>query len=171
MITLDNWIQKSQTIKESHNPQVYKSTAELLGEEDIPIIQPRPVVLGILGHSSKWTRDTIAEGVMNPLISEIGKLPFNILLPSEGDTSILLQIWTERQGIGHQVLDADWKRLGRKARAIRDSRILKESNHLLFFLGSRSDYYEKVAIREAKKGKVVFTMDQENNELVQWVIE
>lgn len=108
---------------------------------------------------------------MNPLISEIGKLPFNILLPSEGDTSILLQIWTERQGIGHQVLDADWKRLGRKARSIRDSRILKESTHLLFFLGTRSDYYEKVAIREAKKGKVVFTMDQENNELVQWVIE
>ena len=171
MITLDNWIQKTQKSQTVNNPQVYKSTAELLGEEDIPITHSHPVVLGILGNSSKWTRDTIAEEVMNPLISEIGKLPFNILLPSEGDTSILLQIWTERQGIGHQVLDADWKRLGRKARAIRDSRILKESTHLLFFLGSRSDYYEKVAIREAKKGKVVFTMDQEASELVQWVVE
>lgn len=154
------------------NPQMKnKSTAELLGEEEIPLTQSRPVTLGILGQSSKWTRDTIAEGVMNPLISELGKLPFSILMPSEGDTSMLLQIWAERQGIGHQVLDADWKRLGRKARALRDGRILKESTHLLFFLGNRSDYYEKVAIREAKKGKVVFTMDPESNELVQWVVE
>ncbi len=149
-----------------------KSTAELLGEEeDIPLTQPRPIILGILGHSSKWTRETIADGVMNPLLSELGKLPYTILLPSEGDTSMLLQIWAERQGVGHQVLDADWKRLGRKARALRDGRILKESTHLFFFLGSRSDYYEKVAIREAKKGKIVFTMDQESNEIVQWVVE
>lgn len=161
MITLDNWILKTPN----------KSTFELLGEELIPLTQSRPIRLGILGYSSKWTRDTIAEGVMNPLVGELEKLPYTILLPSEGDTSILLQIWAERQGIGHQVLDADWKRLGRKARAIRDSRILKESTHLLFFLGTRSDYYEKVAIREAKKGKVVFTMDQESNELVQWCVE
>ena len=165
MSTLDNWLQKNQ------NQIASKSTAELLGEEDTPLTQSRPVTLGILGQSSKWTRDTIAEGVMNPLISELGKLPFNILMPSEGDTSMLLQIWAERQGIGHQVLDADWKRLGRKARALRDGRILKESTHLLFFLGNRSDYYEKVAIREAKKGKVVFTMDPESNELVQWIVQ
>lgn len=148
-----------------------KSTAELLGEEVPPVTHARPITLGVLGQSSKWTRDTIAEGVMNPLISEMGKLPFAMLLPSEGDTSMLLQIWADRQGIGHQVLDADWKRLGRKARALRDGRILKESTHLLFFLGNKSDYYEKVAIREAKKGKTVFTMDQESNELVQWVVE
>lgn len=165
MQTLDSWILKNQ------DQIVNKSTAQLLGEEDPPFTHSRPIVLGVLGQSSKWTRDTIAEGVMNPLISELGKLPFSILLPSEGDTSMLLQIWAERQGIGNQVLDADWKRLGRKARALRDGRILKESTHLLFFLGSRSDYYEKVAIREAKKGKVVFTMDQETNEIVQWVVE
>jgi hypothetical protein len=149
----------------------YKSTAELLGDE-LPSLTPtRPVILGVLGHSTKWTRDTIAEGVMNPLISELGQLPHSLRIPSEGETSMLIQIWGERQGIECQVLDADWKRLGRKARALRDSKILKESSHLFFFLGNRSDYYEKVAIREAKKGKVVFTMDPESNEIVQWVVE
>lgn len=107
---------------------------------------------------------------MNPLISELGRIPHSLLLPSEGDTSMLLQIWGERQGIECQILDADWKRLGRKARALRDSKIIKESSHLFFFLGSKSDTYEKIAIREAKKGKIVFTLDSDSHEIVQWVI-
>jgi hypothetical protein len=40
----------------------------------------------------------------------------------------------------------------------------------VFFVGSRSDYYEKMAIREAKKGKTVYTIDGSTKELVKWVL-
>jgi hypothetical protein len=135
--------------------------------EETPILV-KPIILGILGNSkaATWTRDTIAESVMNPVISEIG-LPTTILMPTEGSTSILLQVWSDRQNIPTQPIDADWIRLGRRARALRDGRILKESTHLIFFLGPKSDYYEKVAIREAKKGKKVFTVDGKTNEITE----
>ena len=146
------------------------STLELL--DDVKPVVAKPVVLGILGNSAaaKWTRETIAETIMNPLLGEIERLPDTILMPSEGNTSILLQIWADRQNIACQSIDADWARMGRRARIMRDARILKEATHLIFFLGARSDYYEKMAIREAKKEKIVFTVDATSGELVQWVI-
>ncbi len=51
---------------------------------------------------------------------------------------------------------------------MRDARILKEATHLLFFLGKSSDYYEKIAIREVKKGRVVYTVDPTTHKLVLW---
>ena len=146
------------------------STLELL--DDVKPVVAKPVVLGVLGNSAaaKWTRETIAETIMNPLLGEIERLPDTILMPSEGNTSILLQIWADRQNIPCQSIDADWARMGRRARIMRDARILKESTHLIFFLGARSDYYEKMAIREAKKEKIVFTVDATSGELIQWVI-
>ena len=146
------------------------STLELL--DDVKPTVAKPVVIGILGNSAaaKWTRETIAETIMNPLLGEIERLPDTILMPSEGNTSILLQIWADRQNIPCQSIDADWARMGRRARIMRDARILKEATHLIFFLGARSDYYEKMAIREAKKEKIVFTVDATSGELVQWVI-
>jgi hypothetical protein len=147
------------------------STLELLEEPVKPVVTQQ-ITLGFLGNSAaaKWTRETIAETIMNPLIGEIERLPDTILMPSEGNTSILLNIWADRQNIPCQPIDADWARMGRKARIMRDARILKEATHLIFFLGTRSDYYEKMAIREAKKGKVVFTVDAVSGELVQWVL-
>ena len=97
-------------------------------------------------------------------------MPEALVLPSDGSTSLLLQAWAERHKVAVTPLDADWIRLGRRARALRDARILSTCNHLLIFLGSRSDTYEKVAIREAKKGKTVFTVDPETFEIVQWQV-
>lgn len=145
----------------------YKSTFDEL--EDAPIVKEE-FVLGILGNSSssKWTRETMADLIMNPLLEVTERIPNKILMPTEGTTSVLLQVWAERHALPFQAIDSDWMKMGRRARALRDSRILKESTHLLIFLGARSDYYERVAIREAKKGKVVFTVDKQ--ELVQWVL-
>jgi len=94
-----------------------------------------------------------------------------VLLPTEGNTSIFIQIWAERNKIPCTPIEADWSRMGRKARALRDSRIVKEATHLLFFLGKRSDYYEKMAIRELKKGKIVYTIDATEGALTQWIAE
>lgn len=144
------------------------STTQLL--DDGPLTTDPPITLGVLGGSNaqRWTLQTIADDLCAPLLEILGKHPQTLVVPSDGTTSLLLQAWAERQKIAVTPLDADWIRLGRRAGALRDARILKESNCLVIFLGKRSDTYEKVAIREAKKGKTVFTVDPETFEIVQW---
>ena len=147
-----------------------KTTLELL--DDMPEeIQSTNFTLGILGSSdaSYWNMNTIAD-TMNTLLEETEKLPTTINLPAKGITSLLLQAWGEKHDIVCKPVDSDWIRLGRKARALQDSRIIKDSSHLLFFVGSRSDYYEKIAIREAKKNKVVYTIDAKSREIVKWIV-
>jgi hypothetical protein len=151
-----------------------KSTLELL--DDLPVEPEGPVptpdfTLGILGSSdaSYWNSNTISD-IINPIISEIGKMPTSLSIPAKGITSLLIQAWGEKQKLSCKTIDSDWIRLGRKARALQDTRIIKDSSHLVFFVGSRSDYYEKIAIREAKKGKTVYTVDGKTRELVQWVL-
>ena len=147
---------------------MYSSTFEAL--EDTPLEEKGEAILGILGNSAakRWTRETIADMVINPVLGELGKMPDTILIPSEGTTSILLQMWSESHKVDCKVLETDWTRMGKKARAVRDSGILKQATCLLIFLGIRSDYYEKIAIREAKKGRKVFTVDATTGEIVQW---
>ena len=150
--TLDNWV---------------KTTLELL-DDVTPLTH---LSLGVLGSSDAtyWNSNTISD-IINPIISEIGNIPTSLNLPAKGITSLLIQAWGEKHKIACKVIDSDWIRLGRKARALQDGRIIKDSSHLVFFVGSRSDYYEKIAIREAKKGKTVYTVDGKTRELVQWVL-
>lgn len=148
-----------------------KSTLELLGDLEEEPIQ-KEYILGILGSSSaaSWTSQTLLEKVLDPISGEVERLPTKLLLPADGTTSLLLETWAGKNKVESKVYSADWKVLGRRARAIRDSQIMKESSHLLIFLGGRSDYYEKIAIREVKKGKIVFTIDSKTFELAQWEI-
>jgi hypothetical protein len=163
---------KEAQTKEPQIQESFKSTFDMLKDSDIsePTITPG-CRLGFLGNSSAsyWNANTITD-IVNPLLSEINTMPTEVNLPTDGITSLLLQVWAEKQKIPCQAIDADWIRLGRRARAMRDSRIIKDSTHLVFFVGSKSDYYEKIAIREAKKGKIVFTVDAKTKELVQWVL-
>lgn len=165
--TLDKWACNLDLEK-----VMTKSTLELL--DDLPVgqtVQTLDFTLGVLGSSDAtyWNSNTISD-IINPIISEIGKLPTSISIPAKGITSLLIQAWGEKQKISCKTIDSDWIRLGRKARALQDSRIIKDSSHLVFFVGSRSDYYEKIAIREAKKGKTVYTIDGKTRELIQWVL-
>ena len=147
----------------------HTSTFDLL--DDNPEIPDTRFVLGILGHSSssKWNSTIIAESIMNPFLSQYSALPEKIMMPAEGSTSLLIEAWASRHNIDVQVMDANWVRTGKKARVMRDTKILKESTHLLFFLGSRSDYYEKIAFREAKKGRRVYTVGADK-ELEEWFV-
>jgi hypothetical protein len=158
-------------MQETLDKYLIRDTFDLLEDEPLAEAKATEFSLGVIGSSSAkfWNRETITE-ILNPLISEFDKLPTIMNIPTDGTTSILLQVWAERQGIKCAPIEADWIRLGRSARALRDSRIIKESSHLVFFVGSRSDYYEKMAIREAKKGKTVYTIDGKTRELVQWVL-
>lgn len=147
--------------KTTLNSFVEKTTLDLLNDD---ICQPSTaVLLGVLGSSSAshWSSETLQTSILTPLLNELGA-PAKVLLPTEGTTSFLLQAWAEKQRLDVSPIQADWVRLGRKAKAYRDSKICKEATHLVFFGGLRSDTYEKMAIRELKKGKRVFFYDAES---------
>ena len=148
----------------------YKSTFELL-DEPLPEVQKSTaVVLGVLRHSTAayWNTQTILDS-LNPIVGELDQMPASVLVSSEGETSLYIQAWAERLRIPCSPLVADFTKLGKKAKFLRDSRILKESTHLLVFLGTRSDKNEKIAMKELKKGKRVFTVHPQSKELEEWI--
>jgi hypothetical protein len=161
-MTLDKWLKKEPL-----------TTLELLGDQLEIEPEAKGFILGVLGNSSAkiWTGKCVKENCMEPILEEVGYLPEKLLCPSDGATSMLLQSWAEHAKVPCASYSADWGKLGRKARAIRDSQIMKESTHLLIFLGGRSDFYEKIAIREVKKGKVVYVIDSKTAEISSWVAE
>lgn len=135
--------------------------------------KPKGFILGVLGNSSAkfWNTKSVKENCIDQILEEVGSLPEKLLCPSDGATSLLLKGWAEHNNIPCASYDADWIKLGRKARSLRDTQIINESSHLLVFLGSRSDFYEKIAIREVKKGKIVFAVDGKTREISLWVAE
>jgi hypothetical protein len=130
-----------------------------------------PIYLGILGIHNSLTKEDIHEKILHPLLSILGRLPDKIILPSEGMSSAFLSIWAERNHIDTQCVEADWRRFQRKAGILRDARIVKESTHLLTFIGVKSRTNEQTAIRTAKKGKHVFLVEPNPIELCEIVVE
>jgi hypothetical protein len=130
-----------------------------------------PIYLGILGSHEKINKESIHEKILHPLISALGRLPEKIIMPSTGISSTYISLWAERTGVDVHSVEADWKKFQRRAAILRDARILKESTHLLVFLGARSESNERTAIRELKKGKQVFTVDHASLELCQLLLD
>ena len=131
----------------------------------------QPIYLGILGKHETISKNDIHESILHPLISAMGRLPDKMYMPSDGLSSAYLSIWSDKHHIESQIVEADWKRFGRKAGFLRDSRILKESTHLLIFNGPRSKTNEATGIREAKKGKQVFLVDNGSLSITELVVE
>lgn len=135
------------------------------------LFEPKPCILGIMGHTHKISEEDLQNKILALLLQEMGRVPDRILLPSEGNSSIYLQAWAEALHIPTQIFHADWVRNGKIAQLLRDDRIKKECTHALVFLSPRSMRLEKVAESMAKKGKVVFTSlcNQNEVQLEQWV--
>jgi hypothetical protein len=146
------------------------ATAVLELEDPALIQQAKPFILGVLGATEKLNKQSIHDTIMNPILAEQGRMPSSLLLPSEGTSSTLLAIWAERFKVPCAEYECDWRTLGKRARAMRDSRIVKEATHLILFCGPKSDYYEKLAARELKKGRVIYTVNSTNQELEEWVL-
>ncbi len=117
-----------------------------------------PVYLGILGSRPDGIQDTYLYEILGPILQELGRLPDKVLLPSEGLSSVYISDWADTLHIPSQMYEADWKLHQRRAKIFRDSRIQSESTHFLVFLNKRSEYNEKLSIRLARKGHVVFTV-------------
>jgi hypothetical protein len=145
--------------------------SQLVLLDDNELIQiAQPILLGVLGSRADITYDILHEKILNPVLSELGRMPDRIILPSESTSSALLYSWAEKLQLSFVAYDTDWNRLGRRARAVRDTRICQESTHLIVFLGKRSDFYSQQAEKIARKGKTVFTVSN-NFELEQLIIE
>lgn len=144
---------------------------QILSLEDTDTIhQGKPFILGILGSSEKFDKDSIRESILMPILAEQDRMPSSLLLPAEGSSSTCISVWAERMKIPCAEYECDWRTLGKRARAMRDARIVKESTHLILFCGAKSDYYEKLAAREVKKGRIVYTVNSTTNELEEWVL-
>lgn len=130
-----------------------------------------PILLGVLGNRADITKSKVQDELLPALLVEFGRTPDHCFLSADGLTSIHVEDWCERNDIPVTAIDADWRVLGRRARAIRDGRIQKEATHFLLFLSPRSDYYLTAATRLAKKGHVVYTYNASDDSLEELVVE
>ena len=130
-----------------------------------------PLYVGVLGKTEGISQEKLIQEVVFPLLSLWGRLPEKLILSSEGMSSVLFSIWAERNEVEYQMLEADYRKLGRRAGFLRDSMIVKECTYLLVFLGIRSQKNEEIALREAKKGKKVFTIHPKSLEITELICE
>lgn len=139
--------------------------------EDEKPSRGEPLYVGVLGKTDSITQEKLCHEIVNPLLSLWKRMPDKFILSSEGTSSILLSVWAERNEIDYQLLEADYRKLGRRAGFLRDAMIVKEATHLLVFLGLRSQKNEEIAMREAKKGKHVYTVHPKTWEITELVYE
>ena len=134
-------------------------------------IMGNPILLGILGKHEQISKEDIHEKILHPLVSAIGRLPEKLYVPSDGLSSAYITIWAERANVEIHSVEADWRKLQRRAGIMRDARIIKESTHLLVFVGPRSKKYEEAGFREAKKGKQVFLVNHDTLDMYEIIFE
>jgi hypothetical protein len=118
----------------------------------------KQICLGVLGKREDIQKADLHDKILHPLLETIGRIPDIVYLPSDGMTSALIGTWAERGEVKFETIHADCRKLGRRAFALRDSRILKSATHLLLFEQPKSEYIVKLGIRELKKGKEVFSI-------------
>lgn len=121
------------------------------------VFEPNVIVFGVFGYTNSVSEQDLHENTLNLILQEIECIPYKILIPSEGNSSIHINEWADSLRIKTQIFQSDWIRNGKIAQMIRDDRIQKECTHALIFLSKRSIRLEKFAEKLAKKGKVVFT--------------
>lgn len=124
---------------------------------DDDIFQPNVIVFAIFGNTNKVLEQDIQDNTLTPILKELGRPPDKVLIPTEGNSSIYIQDWTEALHIKSQTFHSDWNKNGRIAQIIRDDRMVKECTHALVFLSHKSTRLEKMAEKMCKKGKIVFT--------------
>lgn len=128
-----------------------------------PVEAGQAFILGILGTRTQIDKKSLYSNILEPLVDSIGKTPEQIILPSESVSSAYISLWADDKNIPTQALQADWFKLGRRAKFLRDSSIQQQATHYLVFEAPKSIFYEQLAVRLAKKhpGRV-FTVDSSN---------
>jgi hypothetical protein len=154
--TLLGWLGKEKekgTGVASVNP---RSLSPLLTREERTqkAVEERRYVLGVLGSRNKVVYDDIILQVVSPVMEAWGT-PDEILLPSEGETSQIIQMWASTHGIPTSFVTCDWKSDCKRAKIYRDARIQREASHIILLQGPRSSAYSALAERMQRKGTPV----------------
>lgn len=146
--------------------------------EELELEEVRPgrphtqICLGVLGKREDISQEDMREKIIHPMLSLLKNVPNKINLSSDGQSSALIGAWADRCEIENEVIRADFRKLGRRAFAMRDARILKDASHILIFEQPKSEYLVKVGIREMKKGRTIFSVSPGKNwGFQEWVFE
>ena len=121
------------------------------------LFEPNVIVVGVFGSTNKVSERDIPDNSITLILQDVGRMPDKGLSPTERNSSIYIDNWTEALHIKSQTFQADWITNGKIAQIIRDDSIAKECTHALVFLGQKSTRLEKFAEKLCKKGKTVFT--------------
>ena len=125
---------------------------------------PRLCRLGILGTRNDISSTNDVAELMSIITADIG-VPQELYIPQEGESSIHIDTWAFRKGIPVEALEANWRQFGRRAKAMRDSAIMRQATHFLIFGGPRSTKPAETARALARKGHMVYFLPHGSWEL------
>ena len=144
-----------------------------LGKEAPPVKEPTPVsqralspllrpherqtdriVLGVLGIRSAIRIDDFNDQILAPILEAWG-MPDEVVAPTDGESSHVIQAWAGKHNIPVTLVACDWVKQGRRAGILRDARIQRESTHFLLLQGPRSNALAALAQRLDRKGHPV----------------
>lgn len=117
------------------------------------------LVRGVLGTRSNSRCDDLDTNILGPLITN-WRLPDELLLPAEGDSSYALQSWADMKGIPVRLVSCDWATQGRRAAMMRDAQIQRDATHFLLLQGPRSSTLTALAGRLNRKGRPVLLSER-----------
>lgn len=148
--TLMNWLGKDEEITKTNKQKNKRQTKIRISDR---------VLLGVLGTRSNTRLEDVVATLMAPLVEAWGT-PDELLLPSEGDSSIAIQTWAAGLKIPVRLVSCDWASQGRRASMLRDARIQREATHLLLLQGPRSNALSTLATRLSRKGRPVIISER-----------
>ena len=125
----------------------------------IRTVKTERLVLGVLGTRSNSRCDDLDTNILGPLVAH-WRLPDELILPAEGDSSYALQSWADMKGIPVRLVSCDWAVQGRRAAMMRDAQIQRDSTHFLLLQGPRSTALAALAGRLARKGRPVLLSER-----------
>lgn len=149
---LDGWLGRRSTTTRTPAPM----DARALSPVRMPSRRPDPtrIVFGVLGTRNKMSYEDFVAQILDPTTEAWG-LPAEILVPADGESAEVLQSWAARHRIPVTLVVADWKRDGKRAGLLRDSRIQRDASHLILLQGPRSNALTTLATRLQRKGRPV----------------
>ena len=115
---------------------------------------PTRIVFGVLGTRNKMSYEDFVAQILDPTVEAWG-LPAEIVAPADGESSEVLQTWAAHHRIPVTLVVADWKRDGKRAGMLRDSRIQRDASHMILLQGPRSNALTTLAGRLQRKGRPV----------------
>jgi hypothetical protein len=111
-------------------------------------------VLGVLGTRSSVRFEDMEAQVLAPVLEAWG-VPDELVLPAEGESTFVLQMWAERQGIPVRLVSSDWVRHGKRAGILRDAIIQRDASHFVLLQGPRSNALSALARKLLRKKRLV----------------